>query len=124
MYVCMCVEMPMGSGVPTGPRGGTHRDRGSNVPTPRYHRYRVTHAGSYLHTWCALCSQLYSRQLRVTGFLMLEEKSPIHNLVKSHSIVMNFSEAEDILQSRGDLNLEAHLIVSSVAAEDLIHWSA
>ena len=24
------VEMPMGSGVPTGPRGGTHRDRRSN----------------------------------------------------------------------------------------------
>ena len=23
----------MGSGVPTGPRGGTHRDRGPNIPT-------------------------------------------------------------------------------------------
>ena len=31
----------------TGPRGGTHRDCGSNILTPRYHRYRVTHAGSY-----------------------------------------------------------------------------
>ena len=40
----------MGSGVPTGPRGGTHRDRGSNIPTQRYHRYRVTHTGSYLRT--------------------------------------------------------------------------
>ena len=26
----------MGSGVPTGPRGGTHRARGSNIPTPQY----------------------------------------------------------------------------------------
>ena len=26
---------------------------GSNVPTPRYHRYRVSHAGSYLRTQCA-----------------------------------------------------------------------
>ena len=40
----------MGSGVTTGPRGGTHGARGSNIPTPRYHRYRVTHAGSYCHT--------------------------------------------------------------------------
>ena len=66
------VEIPMRLGVPTGPRGGTHRDRGSNVPTPRYHRYRVTQAGSYLHTYqqCAFCNQLYTRQLRVTCFLM------------------------------------------------------
>ena len=40
----------MGSGVPAGPRGGTHQDRGSDIPTPWYHRYRVTHAGSYLRT--------------------------------------------------------------------------
>ena len=40
----------MVSGVPTGPRGGTHRAHESNIPTPRYHRYRVTHAGSYLRT--------------------------------------------------------------------------
>ena len=33
------MEMPMGLGVPTGPRGGTHRDRGSNIQTLRYHRY-------------------------------------------------------------------------------------
>ena len=43
----------MGLGVPAGPRGGTHRDRGSNIPTPRYDRYRVTHSGSYLRTQCA-----------------------------------------------------------------------
>ena len=47
------MEMPMGSGIPTGPRGGTHRACGSNIPTLRYHRYRVTHAGSYLRTQCA-----------------------------------------------------------------------
>ena len=29
------VELPMESGDPTGPGGGTHRDRGSNVLTPR-----------------------------------------------------------------------------------------
>ena len=27
----------MGLGVPTEPRGGTHRDRESNIPTPLYH---------------------------------------------------------------------------------------
>ena len=27
---------------------------GSNVPTPRYHQYRITHAGSYSRTYvCA-----------------------------------------------------------------------
>ena len=55
----------MGSGVPTGPRGGTHRDRGSNIPTPRYQWHRVTHAGSYLRTNVRFLSQLYFRQLRV-----------------------------------------------------------
>ena len=44
----------MGLGVPTGPRGETHRACGSNIPTPRYHRYRVTHAESYLRTQHAL----------------------------------------------------------------------
>ena len=44
------VEMPMGSGVPTGPRGGTHWARGSNISTPRCHRYRVTHADPYSRT--------------------------------------------------------------------------
>ena len=39
----------MGSGGPTGRRGGTHRNRGSDVPTPRYHRYHVPHAESYSH---------------------------------------------------------------------------
>ena len=48
------MELPMESGGPIGPRGGTHQDCGSNIPTPRYHRYHVTHAGSYLHTYCAL----------------------------------------------------------------------
>ena len=49
--VCECmyrgrpfVEMPMGPDVLTGPRGGTHRDRGSNIPTQRYYRYRFMHA--------------------------------------------------------------------------------
>ena len=64
------VEMPIGSGVPTGPRGGTHRDRGSNIPTPRYHRYRVTHAGSYLRIRMRFLKQLYSRQLRVNSTLI------------------------------------------------------
>ena len=37
-------------GVPIGSGEETHRDRGSNTPIPWHHRYRVTHAGSYLHT--------------------------------------------------------------------------
>ena len=43
---------------------------GSNVPTPRYHQYRVTHAGSYSRTHVRFLNQLYSRQLRVSCFLM------------------------------------------------------
>ena len=58
--------MPMGLGVPTRPRGWTHRARGSNIPTPRHHRHRVTHAGSYLRTSVRFLSQLYFRQLRVS----------------------------------------------------------
>ena len=77
MYVCMYrgrpfVEMPMGMGVPTGPRGGTHRDRGSNIPTPRYKRHRVSHAGSYLRTDVRFLNQLYFGQLRVSHSLMWE----------------------------------------------------
>ena len=30
-------EGSLKTGGPTGSRGGTHRDRGSNIPTPRYH---------------------------------------------------------------------------------------
>ena len=48
------MEMPVEMSGPTGPRGGTHRDRGSNVPTPRYHRYHVTHAGPYSRNQRAL----------------------------------------------------------------------
>ena len=46
------MDMPMGSGVPTGPRGGTYRDGGSNIP------YRVTHAGPYLRTGVRFLGQL------------------------------------------------------------------
>ena len=49
MYVCIEVTLrgdAHGPGVPTGPRGGTHQDCGSNIPTPQYQRHRVTHAGS------------------------------------------------------------------------------
>ena len=43
----------MESGLPTEPREGTHRDRGSNIPSRQYHRYRATHAGLYLRTQSA-----------------------------------------------------------------------
>ena len=62
----------MGLSVPTGPRGGTHRARESNIPTPRYQRHRVTHTGSYLRTTVRFLSQLYFRQLRVSCVLMWE----------------------------------------------------
>ena len=42
----------------------------AEIPTPRYHRYRVTHAGSYLRTHVRFLSQLYSRKLRVSCILM------------------------------------------------------
>ena len=63
------MEVPMESGVQLGLGEGDAKS-GSNVPILRYHRYRVTYAGSYSHTVCAFCSQLYSGQLRVNGFLM------------------------------------------------------
>ena len=72
-YVCIevaFVEMPMETGVPTGLRGGTHRARRSNIPTPRYQWRRVTHAGSYSRTLVCFLSQLYFRQLRVSCILM------------------------------------------------------
>ena len=76
VYVCIevapFVELPIATGDPTGPKGGIHRDRRSNIPTSRYHRYRVTHAGSYLRTCVRFLSQLYSRQLRVSCVLMKE----------------------------------------------------
>ena len=60
------MEIPMGSGVPTGPRGGTQQDRRTNVPTPQGTIGPVSRtAGSCLHIWCAFCNQLYSRQLKV-----------------------------------------------------------
>ena len=43
---------------------------GSNIPTPRYHQYRVTHAGSHSRTYVRFLSQRYSRQLRVSCYLM------------------------------------------------------
>ena len=61
VYVCIEVALrgdAHGIGVPTGPRGGTHRDRGSNIPTPRYHRYSVNHAGPYLRTCVRFLGQL------------------------------------------------------------------
>ena len=70
----------MGLGVPTGPRGGIHRARGSNIPTPQYQRHRVTHAGSYLRTDVRFLSQLYFRQLRVSCVLM-RHTEPIHDQV-------------------------------------------
>ena len=53
MYVCIVVALcgdAHGIGHSNWAKGGTHPDRRSNIPTPRYHRYRVTHAGSYLCT--------------------------------------------------------------------------
>ena len=61
----------MGSGIPTGPRGGTHRARGSNIVTPRYQRTRVTHDGSYLCANVRFLSQLYFRQLRMLYILFI-----------------------------------------------------
>ena len=40
------------------------------VPTPLYQWYLVTHSASYSRTYVRFLSQLYSRQLRVSCFLM------------------------------------------------------
>ena len=44
------MELPIATGGPTGPREGTHWSLRSNIPTPRYLQYSVTHTGSYLRT--------------------------------------------------------------------------
>ena len=46
---------------------------GSNVPTLRYHQYRVMRVVSCSLTCVRFLSQLYSRQLRVSCFLMFRE---------------------------------------------------
>ena len=71
MYVCMLpfMECPW-IGRPTGPGGGAHQKMGPMSQPHGYHRSRVTHISTYLHTECAFCSQLYSGQLRVTCFLI------------------------------------------------------
>ena len=46
--------MPMEPSGPAGPGAGAHQFSGSNVPTPWYHRYHVTHAESNLRTHRAL----------------------------------------------------------------------
>ena len=72
IYVCIEVALcgvAHGTGDPTGPREGTHRVRGSDIPTPNWSR--VTHAADmYLHTTVCFPYQLYFRQLRVTCILM------------------------------------------------------
>ena len=74
MYTYVCLEValrgaPMESDVQLGQGEGPIKS-GPNVPTARYHRYRVTHTGSYLCTYVRFLSRLYSRQLRVSCFLM------------------------------------------------------
>ena len=69
MYVCLYRGRPSWRSswdwaFQLGQRGGTNRNRGSNVLTQRYHRYRVTLAGSYLRTQCAL-SEPTLRQLKL-----------------------------------------------------------
>ena len=60
MYECLEAAL---CGVPMGLGEGPIKS-GSNVPTPRYYRYHVTHAGSYSGTLVRFLSQIYSRQLK------------------------------------------------------------
>ena len=65
----------MASGVPTGPRGGTHRAHGSNIPTPLYGTID-TASRTLEHTYALnvrFLNQLYSRQLTVSCILMLAD---------------------------------------------------
>ena len=66
-------ELPMKRDVQLGLEERPIRS-GSNIPTPQYHRYCITHAGSYSHTYVRFLSQLFSRQLRVSFFSYLEEQ--------------------------------------------------
>ena len=75
MYVCVCRGCPLwnahGKGRPIGPGVGT--DQVGPMSQPCGYRWsRVMHAGSYLRTSSAFCSQLYSGQLRVTCILILK----------------------------------------------------
>ena len=58
------MELPIATSGPPRPRGGTHWDCGSNIPTPRYHRCCIPLAGSYLRTCVRFLSQLYSRRAK------------------------------------------------------------
>ena len=72
VYVCLEFALrgvSLERGVQRGLGEGPIRS-GSNVQTPQYHWYRVTHARSYSRTYMHFPSQLYSRQLRVSFFLM------------------------------------------------------
>ena len=64
MYACIEVALHGDAnriGRSNWAKGGTHWACGSNIPTPRYHRCCVTHAGSYLSTVVCFLSQLYSK---------------------------------------------------------------
>ena len=69
MYVCIEVAL-CGVSVETGIKLGLEEGPIKWVQCPVYHWSRVTHAGSHLRTTLRFCSQLYSRQLRVTRILI------------------------------------------------------
>ena len=74
LYVCMYRGYPLWNcpllrAVQLGQGEGPIRIVGPMSQPHGYHGSCVTHAGSYLYTWCAFCNQLYSRQLGVTCFL-------------------------------------------------------
>ena len=49
------MELPIATGDPTGPRGGTNQDRGSNVPTPQVPSV-PSHVRWYILTDYCVCS--------------------------------------------------------------------
>ena len=88
------MEVPTGLGVQLG-LGDGPINKVVPMSQPRgYHRSRVTHADSYLHT--CVHSVANSGQLRVTCFLMLDEQCYTGPAVVYLVLVPNTSEGKYI----------------------------
>ena len=93
MHVCIQVALrgiAHGIGQSNWAWGGAHQKVGPMSQHRGYHQSRVTPGGSYLHTWCAFCNQLYSRQLK-------EEQSHTGPVGSSHvniRLLINLSKSE------------------------------
>ena len=101
MYVCMYRGLPLWrfpwrKGVPTGPRRGTHRDHGSNVPTRGIINTMSRTLLRNNTLMCAFRSNFCSGQLRVTCILIFIE-TVSHRARKKLNVFYKFFECLESL---------------------------